>query len=176
MLLMRPLDRDRSMLAGKGGTPMITIIHPLVGTIALLTIATFWLSTALSELFASEATVIAVKTAIPWGFLVLVPALAATGGSGFALAKGRRAGLIGEKLRRMPLIAANGILVLIPAALFLAFKARAAELDTSFYAVQVLELVAGAANITLLALNMRDGLRMKSRLSRARPTPQAIQG
>ncbi|MCC6887409.1 MAG: hypothetical protein IT536_02525 [Hyphomicrobiales bacterium] len=152
---------------------MTKIIHPLAGTIALLTIATFWLSTALSELFASEATVVAVKTAIPWGFLVLIPALAATGGSGLALAKDRRVGLIGAKLRRMPLIAANGILVLVPAALFLAFKARAAAFDASFYAVQVLELVAGAANITLLGLNMCDGLRMKGHLIRAQPASQA---
>jgi hypothetical protein len=73
----------------------------------------------------------------------------------------------------MPLIAANGILVLIPSALFLAFKARAAEFDTSLYAVQALELAAGAANIALLGLNMRDGLTMKGRLSRAHPTRQA---
>ena len=146
---------------------MTRIIHPIAGTIALLTIATFWLSTALTELLASEATVIAVKIAIPWGFLLLIPALAAVGGSGAALAKGQRTGLIGTKLKRMPLIAANGILVLIPSALFLASKAAAGELDTSFYAVQALELVAGAANITLLGLNMRDGLEMKGRLHRA---------
>jgi ferredoxin-NADP reductase len=139
---------------------MTKIIHPLAGAVAILTIATFWLSTALSEMFASEATVTAVKTAIPWGFLLLVPALMATGGSGFALAKGRRAGLIGTKLRRMPLIAANGLLVLIPSALFLASKARAAEFDTVFYAVQALELVAGAANLALLGLSMRDGLNL----------------
>jgi hypothetical protein len=143
---------------------MIKIIHPVAGTIALLTIATFWLSTTVSELFASSAIVIAVKTAIPWGFLLLVPALMAAGGSGFAVANGRRAGLVGAKIKRMPLIAANGILVLIPSALFLAFKAKAAEFDTGFYAVQALELIAGAANITLLGLNMRDGFKMKGRL------------
>ena len=145
---------------------MLKIIHPVAGTLALLTIATFWLSTALSELFASQAAVIAVKSAIPWGFLLLIPALMAAGGSGFALAKGRRAGLVGAKLKRMPLIAANGLLVLIPSALFLASKARAGEFDTAFYAVQALELAAGAANITLLGLNMRDGLKMKGRLRR----------
>lgn len=145
---------------------MLKVIHPVAGTLALLTIATFWLSTVLAELFASQAAVTAVKTAIPWGFLVLVPALAATGGSGFVLAKGRRGGVLGAKIKRMPLIAANGLVVLIPAALFLAFKARAAEFDTVFYAVQALELVAGAANITLLGLNLRDGLRMKGRLRR----------
>jgi hypothetical protein len=89
---------------------------------------------------------------------MLIPALAATGGSGFSLAEGRRDGLIGAKLKRMPLIAANGILVLIPCALFLASKARAAEFDTTFYAVQELELVAGATNLTLLGRNMRDGM------------------
>jgi hypothetical protein len=150
------------------------IVHPVAGALALLTIATFWLSTALSELFASGAAVIAVKIAIPWGFLLLIPALAAVGGSGFALAKGRRGGVIGTKIKRMPMIAANGILVLIPAALFLASKARAAEFDTSFYAVQALELVAGAANLTLLGLNMRDGLRMKGRLRRALRTSQSV--
>lgn len=143
---------------------MTKLIHPLAGAVALLTIAGFWLSTAVSELFASAAIVAAVKTAIPWGFLLLVPALAATGGSGFALAKGRRAGLVGAKIRRMPLIAGNGILILIPSALYLASKARAGEFDAAFYGVQALELAAGAVNITLLGLNMRDGLRMKGRL------------
>jgi hypothetical protein len=143
---------------------MIKTIHPTAGALAILTIAAFWLSTALTELFASAAAVIAVKTAIPWGFLLLIPALMAAGGSGFALAKGRRAGPVSAKLKRMPLIAANGILVLIPSALFLASKASAAEFDTGFYAVQALELAAGAVNIALLGLNMRDGLRLTGRL------------
>jgi len=131
--------------------------------LAIFTIAIFWLSTALSELFASEATIIAVKTAIPWGFFLLIPALAAAGGSGFALAKGRRVGLVGVKRKRMPFIAANGILVLIPSALFLASKAKAAQFDAAFYLVQAIELAAGAANLALLALNMRDGLKMTGR-------------
>ena len=137
---------------------MPRIIHPLAGLLALLTIATFWLSTALSELFGSQAAVVAVKTAIPWGFFLLVPALAATGGSGFFLSKGQRTGLVGAKLKRMPFIAANGLLVLIPSALFLAAKARAGVFDGSFYAVQALELLAGAVNLTLLGMSMRDGM------------------
>ncbi|MCQ8876121.1 MULTISPECIES: hypothetical protein [unclassified Mesorhizobium] len=150
---------------------MIKVIHPVAGTVAMLTIASLWLSTVLSEMFASQVAIAAVKMAIPWSFLLLVPALAAAGGSGFAAAKGRQAGLIGAKIKRMPWIAANGLLVLIPSALFLASKARASEFDTSFYAVQALELAAGATNITLLGLNMRDGFKMKGRLRRrpARP-------
>ena len=82
------------------------------------------------------------------------------------MSKGRRTGLIGRKSKRMPMIAANGILILIPSALYLASKAGAGEFDAAFYAVQALELAAGAANITLLGLNMRDGLRMKGLLRR----------
>ncbi len=137
---------------------MPRIIHPLAGLVAILTIATFWLSTVISELFASEAAVIAVKTAIPWGFFLLIPALAATGGSGFFLSKGQRTGLVSTKLKRMPFIGANGLLVLIPAALFLASKAKAGEFDATFYSVQALELIAGAINISLLGLSMRDGM------------------
>jgi hypothetical protein len=117
---------------------MLKIIHPVSGALTILTISTFWLSTALSDLFGSRTIVVAVKTAIPWGFLLLIPALAATGASGFALAKGRRAGLIGAKIKRMPFIAANGLLVLIPSALFLASKATAGEFDASFDAMQAL--------------------------------------
>lgn len=145
---------------------MTKLIHPIAGAIALLTIVIFWLSTAVSELFGSEADIITVKTALPWGFLILVPAMAAVGGTGFALAKGRQAGLVGVKVRRMPLIVLNGALILIPAALFLASKAQAAQFDPAFYAVQTIELLAGATNIVLLGLNMRDGLKMKGRLRR----------
>ena len=83
---------------------MIKLIHPVAGILATVAISTFWLSTALSELFASRATVVAVKTAIPWGFLVLIPALAATGGSGFWLANRTRRGLIGSKTPRAALL------------------------------------------------------------------------
>ncbi len=143
---------------------MLKVVHPVAGVVALLTIAVFWLSTALSELSGSPALVTTVKTVIPWGFILLIPALAAAGGSGFALAQGRRGGLVGAKMKRMPFIAANGIVILIPSALFLAAKAKAGEFDIGFYAVQALELVAGAVNVMLLGLNIRDGFKMKGRL------------
>ena len=152
---------------------MKKLIHPIAAVIALTTIATFWLSTAVSELIGSEQTVIAVKTAIPWGFLLLIPALAATGGTGFSLARERKDGLVAAKLKRMPLIMGNGILVLVPCALFLASKAQADAFDTTFYGVQVLELFVGAVNIILLSLNMRDGLKMTGRLKVRPRSPQS---
>lgn len=66
---------------------MKTRLHGFFGGIALLCIATFWASTAVSELFLDQASVVAVKNAILTGMWVLIPAMAATGGSGFALAR-----------------------------------------------------------------------------------------
>lgn len=152
---------------------MTKIVHPIAGAIAILMIAIFWLSTAFSELLGSPEVVGAVKTTIPWGFLLLIPALAATGGSGFVLSKGRRPKLITTKIRRTIISAANGASVLVPCAMFLAFKARADEFDAAFYGVQAIELIAGAVNITLLGLNMRDGFKMKGRLRR-RPSSSSL--
>lgn len=139
---------------------MPRFIHPLAGMFALATIASFWLSTLVAELFLSEAAVTAVKTAIPWGFCLLVPALAITGSSGALLSRGNRTGLVGAKLKRMPIIAANGVFVLIPIAFVLAAKAQAREFDPLFYGLQAGELIAGGCNVVLLGLNFRDGLKL----------------
>lgn len=146
-------------------------LHAAFGAIALLCIATFWTSTVVSELFMEPAAVVAVKNAILAGMWVLVPAMAATGGSGFALAKGRSGRLIEVKSRRMKFVAANGLLVLLPSAFMLAAWANAGRFDGVFYALQALELLAGATNITLLALNMRDGFKLRGR--RVAPSPVA---
>lgn len=144
-------------------------LHGIFGAIALLCIATFWVSTVVSELFLHHFAVVTVKNAVLAGMWLLIPAMAATGGSGFALAKGRAGRLVGVKARRMKLVAANGLLVLLPSAFVLASWANAGRFDGAFYALQGVELLAGAVNITLLALNMRDGLRLGGRLAPKRP-------
>jgi hypothetical protein len=143
---------------------MKPIMHATAGAVALLCIATFWTSTVVAEFFMASATILTVKTMILYGIVLLVPALMFTGASGFALARRRKGGLIARKLRRMPFIAANGFLILIPAAWWLQSKAAAGEFDASFLAVQGLELAAGAVNFTLLVLNFRDGLRLHGSL------------
>ncbi|MCC6380240.1 MAG: hypothetical protein IT519_15605 [Burkholderiales bacterium] len=143
-------------------------LHGSFGAVALLCIATFWVSTAVSEAFFDLGSVTAVKNAILTGMWLLIPAMAATGGSGFSLASARRGRLVEVKARRMKIVAANGLLVLLPSAYVLASWASAGRFDSAFYAVQGLELVAGAVNITLLVLNMRDGLRLAGHLQMKR--------
>jgi hypothetical protein len=151
---------------------MKSLLHALVGAIALLCIATFWLATAISELFMSQPNVAAVKLAILKTMWLLVPAMIATGISGLVLS-GNRAGRIVEvKKIRMKIIAINGLCVLLPSAYALASLASAGTFNAVFYGVQALELAVGTINITLLVLNMRDGLRLSGRLSPNRARKQ----
>ncbi|MEN4919122.1 hypothetical protein ABE485_10640 [Achromobacter spanius] len=135
-------------------------LHAIAGTVALLCIAAFWTSTLASELFLSQSAVVAVKNGILTAMWVLIPAMAMTGASGFSLAAGRTGRLLDVKKRRMRIVAANGLLVLLPCAIALARMAGAGQFDGWFYAVQGVELAAGAVNVGLLGLNMRDGLRL----------------
>jgi len=143
-------------------------VHAGAGLIGLLTIVTFWSATVSSELLGSGETVAAVKAMILSGMLLLVPAMTIVGASGRSLAVGRDDARLKAKAQRMGLIAGNGLLILVPSAFYLAGKAAAGAFDTWFYAVQALELIAGAINIALMGLNFRDGLRLTGRLGMPR--------
>lgn len=146
---------------------MKTRIHALAGVIGFLTILAFWTSTVTSELFASFETVVFVKGMILKGMFILIPALAIVGASGMAMGRKCKDAPAVAKKKRMPLIAANGLLILVPSAFYLASKAEAGALDSWFYAVQALELIAGAANLTMMGFNIRDGLKMTRRIGGA---------
>ncbi|WP_068117570.1 hypothetical protein [Tropicimonas marinistellae] len=143
--------------------PHIARLHAASGTLALTLIATFWLSTVVAEIIGNTAMVATVKAGILFGFVLLVPALATAGATGTLLARGWKGPRVGAKRRRMAIAATNGLLVLIPSAMFLSSRATAGNLDAAFYVVQGLELVCGAINIILLGRNLRDGLSMRRR-------------
>lgn len=142
-------------------------IHAAAGAAALLAVVCFWLATAAAELSGDVKAIAAVKSAILAGMLVLIPAMAMAGASGFSLGKGWKSPVVQRKKRRMRFIAANGLLVLLPSAYVLAGWAAQGRFDAAFVVVQALELMAGAANISLLSLNMRDGLALRRRPSTA---------
>lgn len=142
-----------------------SVLHATAGVLAMLTVASFWTSTLISELFMGQEAVVIVKHAIAYyGLIPLVILMAGTGGSGFVLAKGRKGRLVERKKKRMPKIGAIGLLVMIPCALFLNGKAASGEFDAMFYVVQVIELVVGMVQLTLLGRSFRDGLKLAGRL------------
>lgn len=143
---------------------MKTKIHAFAGAIAFITIFCFWTSTVYSELFSSYQLVTQVKAWILQGMYVLIPAMIVVAGSGFSLASKRSGKLIGRKKKRMPVIALTGLLVLLPAAFYLHHKAVIGSFDTGFYWVQGIELIAGASNLSLMFLNIKDGLKMTGKV------------
>ncbi len=147
---------------------MKTKIHAIAGGIGFVMIFLFWTSTVTSELLASHEAVATVKALILKGMFILIPAMAIAGGSGMAMGRKRKDALTKAKKTRMPVIALNGLLILVPAAWFLAGKAAAGEFDSTFCTIQVIELIAGAANLTMMGLNIRGGLRMTGRIRKPR--------
>ncbi len=144
---------------------MKSTIHLIAAIIATLCIAAFFTATILVELLGSQESIALVKSLIVApGLFILVPAIAITGASGFALSKNIKGGLVENKKKRMPFIAANGLLILLPCAIFLDQWASAGNFNTKFFVVQGLELIAGATNLILMAKNMRDGLKMSGKL------------
>lgn len=144
---------------------MKTKIHAAAGVIAFLSILTFLTSTVLVELFGSSEAIAMVKQMIIYGLFILVPSIAVAGALGNVLGNGVKEGLIGAKKKRMPIIAANGIIILLPTALYLNKLAASGDFGITFYLIQALELVAGGTNLMLMTKNIRDGLRVTGRIS-----------
>ena len=146
---------------------MIRRLHPLLGGIALALVASFWISSLAVEIMGDGAAILAVKTSILYAMILLIPAMAGAGATGFRLGAHMKHPLVAGKRRRMPAIALNGLLVLLPCAIFLQARAAAGEFDGWFTAAQGLELAAGALNIALLARSLRDGHALAQRRTRA---------
>ncbi len=141
--------------------PQLRRLHAISSGLAILLISTFLAATLVAELSGVPSFLVTVKQGIAYGLVVLVPTMATIGLSGTRLAGTSTAPIIQRKRRRMTLIAANGLLILVPCALTLAWLATTNVFGQAFYLVQALELIAGPINITLLILNMRLGMAMR---------------
>lgn len=144
---------------------MLKIIHLIVGSVATLTIATFLITTVIAELFGTQQDIILVKNLIVTpGLFILIPAIALTGMTGFKLSHTQSGKQVAAKQVRMIFIAANGLILLLPAALHLQHLAALGSFNTLFYLIQAVELLAGVVNLRLMSLNIRDGLRLSGKI------------
>jgi hypothetical protein len=135
-------------------------LHLAASLAATAVVASLLAATISVEVLGSESQVEAVKDSIARALLMLVPVLAVAGITGARVAGRSRAPVVRRKLRRMRIVGATGLLVLVPCALTLA---RLAPADPAFAIVQVVELLAGGSNLSLLVLNARDGMAMRAR-------------
>lgn len=137
---------------------LVSKLHKVFAIVAFATIVTFWTSTLIVELFFNYPSIALVKSLIVYpGLFILIPSIIITAITGNIIAKkSKKTELVKVKKRRMPIIAFNGIVILIPCAIYLNILASTGTFDTIFYSVQGLELIAGAINITLMFLNIKD--------------------
>ncbi|MBP6562350.1 MAG: hypothetical protein KA214_02615 [Neisseriaceae bacterium] len=136
-------------------------IHGIAATLALGLVMLFWTSTVIAEVFLDVAAIVWVKEAIMrYGLVFMVVAVMVTGRSGMVLARQRNQPTRSIKKQRMPWIVLNGLLCLLPAAIYLSFKASAGEFDAWFLIVQFLELIMGLVQMTLLGRNFMAGVRL----------------
>ncbi|WP_022850401.1 hypothetical protein [Limisalsivibrio acetivorans] len=137
-------------------------LHALLGGVAVLCVALFYVSSAAVELFCPRETVALVKRLIVSpGLFILIPSVIGAGMSGAYLSKGRKGRIIKMKRVRMAVIAFNGIFILVPSALWLSSMAGNGEFGSVFYVVQGVEFLAGGINLALLIMNMADGFKLK---------------
>ena len=145
---------------------MIKLTHRLASLVGLTILLLFSFSSLTAELMGNVATIVLVKRTIVSGLFVLIPVMAAAGLTGRIIAGERQGKLFKTKMRRMGIVAANGLFILIPCALILNRLAAADDFGTWFYTLQTLEFLAGGVNIGLMALNGYSGLLLAGRLGR----------
>lgn len=137
------------------------ILHRVTGLLSLIIILIFIISSVYVELNGNIIFIQKVKSLIVCpGLFILIPCLIITGAVGFRLAGQSKNVHILKKKKRMPFIALNGVIILIPCALYLRYLSMQ-PLDSTFYLVQTLEICAGLINCVLIILNIRDGIRIK---------------
>ncbi|WP_079324974.1 hypothetical protein [Vibrio sp. L85] len=139
----------------------LSFAHRITSISAYLLIMSFFTSTVAVELFGDHHTILAVKTYISYAIWAVVPLMAAAGITGSKMAPNVKKGPLAAKKKRMPFVAMNGILILVPAAIYLQHLAASNQFDTTFYIVQLVELLAGFTNLTLMTLKIRDARALK---------------
>ncbi len=132
----------------------------------MLLIILSFLQHSIRGIAGDPAQIAAVKNYIVSGMWVLIPCIITAGITGNLMVPGVKGGVIGSKKKRMPFIAVNGLFVLLPSAVYLNYLASEGQLDTVFYTVQGVELLAGFINLSLMFLNIRDGFRIVRARSR----------
>jgi hypothetical protein len=142
---------------------MLARIHRAAAAGAVAVIVTFLISSAVTELIGTPAEVRLLRHGIMLGLPLLIGCLAAVALTGRRLAGRSRSPVVRRKRRRMLMIAAAGLVALLPCAVLLNYRPAGA--------LEIIELVAGGLNLALLVQNFRDG-RALTRRRRTAPRPR----
>lgn len=139
--------------------------HLTATIIAVITISSFFSFSLIAEIIGEDLFIKQVKTGILYALPILLIAMPTLGLSGKKLAGNSRNPIVLKKMKRMKLIALNGI-VLISLAIYLYYHAIYKTIDSTFFYVQLAELLMGGLNLGLIGMNISAGLRLSGRKSK----------
>lgn len=141
-------------------TKTLKNIHKVAAILAFLLITSFLTSTIIADLLATPEKIAQVKNTILMFIPILILAMIATGLSAKKLYPSAVTGKFKLKQTRLKVAAINGTLILLPAAIVLAKWSALGQFDGLYWTVQILEVIAGMTNLTMIGLNIRDGIRL----------------
>ncbi len=130
----------------------LKLLHRIASTTAFLMIASFMLSSLISEFIGDHVLIATVKRTIFYALALLIICMILTAVSAKKLAllhPDIPYALI--SIKRIKWIGLNGVIFLAPLATFLNYFAQKDKLDTTFYLLQSLEIICGLINIFLFA-------------------------
>jgi hypothetical protein len=141
--------------------------HKISSMFGFILILSFQISTVVSEALGDHDMIATVKRLILYGICVLIPVMLIAAISGRSLAGGAKHPLILKKMQRMKMIGFNAVMILIPSAVVLYLLSNAGYWGNWFVTVQVLEIISGITNVSLMGLNIRDGIKLRRLRSKA---------
>lgn len=143
----------------------IVRIHIFATIIAMLTISSFFSFSLIAELMGDHLFIQRVKTVILYALPILIISMPMLAVSGKKLAGNSKNPLITKKMKRMKFIAFNGF-ILISLAIYLYYHTNYKVIDNTFLYFQIAELLFGAINLSLMGMNVKDGLKLSGRNKR----------
>jgi hypothetical protein len=128
----------------------LKLLNRIASTTAFLMIASFMLSSLVSEFIGNHVLIATVKRIIFYSLPVLIICMILTAASTKKLASlHHNIPYCLINVKRIKLMSLNGVIFLAPLATVLNYFAQKDNLDTIFYLLQSLELICGLINILL---------------------------
>jgi len=145
------------------GNSILSLVHRLAAIAAFGIIASFMIATIVSEFNGDHELIAIVKKSIYFTIPFLVIFMVITVVSGRKLASSYQHNpYVESKAKRMKWIGLNAFIFLIPLAVVLHLFAESGRIDTTFYLLQLVEIVFGIINLYLFVKMFREGKQITS--------------
>jgi len=138
-------------------------IHLAATMVAAITIVTFFTTSLTAELSGDFEIIKQVKFLILCVIPLLIVAMAVLNITGTKLAGETQNIQILAKKKRMKWMMVNGV-GLISLAVFLFYQSHYRNMNSTFILAQIAEFILGLANLILISLNVKSGLKLSGKL------------